>query len=364
MKNPPYQKKFSLRKPDSAKGSRKAIKRVYIISFVTVILAVVTIVLVTWYALIVTGALTMEYLTQYGALLLTMFILMALILGVGISFLVSKLVLKPINVIINGMSRLAEGDYSVRISLGGYEDMKKLAGSFNDLATELGNTEILRRDFINDFSHEFKTPILSIKGLATMLQKGNVPPEKQAEYLGVISAESDRLCSLATNVLNLTKVENQSILSGVAKFNLSEQIRNCLLLLEKKWSAKNLELCVDFDDVEYVGEEDLLMQVWYNLLDNAVKFANVGGKVGVTLEKNEDGGVTASVFDEGVAIAPENYTKIFGKFYQEDSSHSCDGNGIGLSVVKHIVQLHGGTVTAESECGTTTFRVVLPPRAQ
>lgn len=363
MKKPPYQKKFVEKKPDKAKGSRKVIKQVYIFSFVAVMVAVVTLVLVTWYVLIVTGALSMEYLTEYGGLLLTLFIFMAIALGVGLSIVVSKFVLKPINIIINGMSRLSDGDYSVRIALGGYEDMKNLAGSFNNLAAELENTEILRRDFINDFSHEFKTPIMSIRGLATMLQKGNVAPEKQKEYLGVIAAESDRLCSLATNVLNLTKVEKQNILSNVSKFNLSEQIRDCILLLEKKWSAKNLELSVDFDDMEYVGDEDLMMQVWYNLLDNAVKFADDGGELGVTLDKT-DGGVKVCVFDKGAATAPENYEKIFGKFYQQDSSHSCEGNGIGLSVVKHIVELHGGTVKAKSENGITYFTVELPDRKE
>lgn len=362
MKKPPYQKKFTQKKPDKAKGSRKAIKQVYIFSFVSVIVAVVTLVLVAWYVLIVTGALSMEYLTEYGGLLLFLFISLAIALGVGLSFIVSKFVLKPINVIINGMSRLSDGDYSVRISLGGYEDMKNLAGSFNNLAAELESTEILRRDFINDFSHEFKTPIMSIRGLVNMLQKGNVPPEKQKEYLSVIAAESERLSSLATNVLNLTKVENQNILSDVSEINLSEQIRNCLLLLEKKWSVKNLELDVDFDDVSYVGNEDLLMQVWYNLLDNAVKFARPGGKLGVTLEKNEDGSVYACVSDEGEPIASENYEKIFGKFFQQDASHSREGNGIGLSVVKHIVMLHGGTVSAKSENGVTYFNVTLPFR--
>lgn len=244
MKKPPYQKKFTEKKQDKAKDSRKVIKQVYIFSFVAVMVSVVTLVLVTWYVLIVTGALSMEYLTEYGGLFLTLFIFLAIGLSVGLSVVVSKFVLKPINVIINGMSRLSDGDYSVRIALGGYEDMKNLAESFNNLAAELENTEILRRDFINDFSHEFKTPIMSIRGLATMLQKGNVPPEKQNEYLEVIAAESDRLCSLATNVLNLTKVENQSILSNVTKFNLSEQIRDCFLLLEKKWIAKKLELSV------------------------------------------------------------------------------------------------------------------------
>lgn len=363
MKKPPYQKKFTEKKQDKAKDSRKVIKQVYIFSFVAVMVSVVTLVLVTWYVLIVTGALSMEYLTEYGGLFLALFIFLAIGLSVGLSVVVSKFVLKPINVIINGMSRLSDGDYSVRIALGGYEDMKNLAESFNNLAAELENTEILRRDFINDFSHEFKTPIMSIRGLATMLQKGNVPPEKQNEYLEVIAAESDRLCSLATNVLNLTKVENQSILSNVTKFNLSEQIRDCFLLLEKKWIAKKLELSVDFDDVEYVGDEDLMMQVWYNLLDNAVKFANDGGELGVTLEKT-DSGVRVCVFDEGAAIAPENYEKIFGKFYQQDSSHAGEGNGIGLSVVKHIVELHGGTVKAESKNGITYFTVDLPARKE
>lgn len=344
---------------DKVKSSKKQIKQVYVFSLVLVVMVVITIALITWYTLIVTEALTIEYLKSYGGLFLLLFIVTSVLLGVGLTYLISIFVMKPINVIINGISRLSEGDYSVRISLGGYNAMKNLADSFNNLADELSSTEILRSDFINNFSHEFKTPIMSVRGLVGMLQKGNISPEKQREYIGVIADETDRLATLATNVLNLSKVENQNILTGVGRYNLSEQIRDCILLLEKKWTSKNLELCVDLNEIEIYACEDLLKQVWCNLLDNAVKFAKQNGKLSVSAEKTKKY-VSVRIEDEGAVIAPENINKIFGRFYQEDAARSGEGNGIGLSIVKRITDLHGGTVSVESGCGKTAFTVSLP----
>lgn len=348
---------------DDVKNSKNQIKQVYIFSFVLVILVIIAVVLITWYTLIVTEALTLEYLKSYGALFLCLFIVAGVLLGVGLTYVVSLLVLRPINVLINGIAKLSQGDYSVRINLKGYETIRNLADGFNNLASELENTEILRSDFINNFSHEFKTPIMSIRGLVGMLQKGNVPPEKQSEYISIIADEAERLSAMATNVLNLSKVEKQVILTSTTEYNLSEQIRDCLVLLEKKWSQKKLELRVDFDEVYVVACEDMLKQVWYNLLDNAVKFAREGGELAVSVEKI-DSDVLVTISDEGKVIAPENLDKIFNKFYQEDDSHCHEGSGIGLSIVKRITDLHGGSVKVESGDGKTSFTVILPAEAR
>lgn len=354
-------KRIKASAPDAAKRPKNQIKQVYVFSLVMVVLVVITIALSIWYLLMSTEVITLEYLQTYGWLLVLSFILGSVLLSVGLTYLVSILVLRPVNVVISGISRLAEGDYSIRIKLGGYEAMKNLSDSFNHLAAELDNTEILRSDFINNFSHEFKTPIMSIRGLVGMLQKGDVSPEKQREYIDVIGDEAGRLAKLATNVLNLSKVENQSILSDITQFNLSEQIRDCLLLLEKNWSAKKLDIEIEDEDVYISGNEDLLKQLWFNLLDNAVKFARDGGKLSVRVTRSP-GSVSVRIEDEGKVIAPENIDKIFNKFYQEDPQHSREGNGIGLSVAKKIAELHGGDITAESVEGKTAFFVVLPQK--
>ncbi|MGN1099887.1 MAG: ATP-binding protein [Christensenellales bacterium] len=344
---------------DNAKKSKKHIRNLYVFSLSMVVFVVITIVLITWYILLATEAITVEYLLSYGGVFMFLFIIASVLLGMGLAVLISILIFRPMNVLINGITKLSEGDYSVRIELKGFEAMRNLATGFNNLAAELENTEILRSDFVNNFSHEFKTPIMSISGLVGMLQKGNVPKEKQTEYISIIADETERLTSMATNVLNLSKVENQVILTSKAKYNLSEQIRDCLVLLEKKWAQKNLELCVDFDEVEITACEDMMKQVWYNLLDNAVKFAREGGRLSVSIERgNTDVRVTVS--DEGAVIAPENIGKVFNRFYREDSSHSQEGSGIGLSIVKRITELHGGCVRVASADGETSFTVILP----
>ena len=231
------------------------------------------------------------------------------------------------------------------------------------MAEDLENTEMLRSDFINNFSHEFKTPIVSISGFAKLLKHGDLTEEQKAEYIGIIAEESSRLASMATNVLNLTKVENQTILTGQTTFNLSEQIRGCILLLESKWSAKNIEFHIDFDEYDVYANEEMLKQVWINLIDNAVKFSPDYGIVSVGISEN-NGLITVSVTNSGTDIPTESIDRIFNKFYQADESHSSEGNGIGLAIVKQAVKLHGGTVAADSRKGRTTFTVMLPAKKE
>lgn len=290
--------------------------------------------------------------------------LISIPIGVLVAFLFSKVPLRPIRDLIDSMDRLASGDFSTRVQAGKlmrhYPAFVGVAESFNTMAEHLESTEMLRSDFINNFSHEFKTPIVSIAGFAKLLRWGNLSQEQQQEYLAIIEEESLRLSYMATNVLNLTKVENQTILTDVADYNLSEQIRACILLLENKWSKKELDFSLRLEEEHRIrANEELLKQVWINLIDNAVKFSPTGGLVEVGIEETADG-YRISVQNSGSHITPEQQKKIWNKFYQADESHAAEGNGVGLAIVKRIVELHSGSVGVSSGHDSTVFTVNLP----
>ena len=291
--------------------------------------------------------------------------LISLIIGGVITFFSSRIPLKPINDSINKMNRLASGDFKTRLEFGktlsSHPAAQEFADSFNTMAEELGNTELLRNDFINNFSHEFKTPIVSITGLAQLLESGNLTEEQRVQYARAIREESMRLSSMANNVLSLTKVENQAILTDATVFNLSEQMRSAVLLLEKKWTDKCIDLRLDFDEFMIEANEEMLRQVWINLIDNAVKFAPEGATVSIEI-LDEGGDLSVKVCNTGSEIPSDKLDRIFNKFYQADESHATKGNGIGLAIVKKIVELHGGSIEVTSENSITTFTVTLPKK--
>ena len=301
---------------------------------------------------------------QLGQVILFMS-LISLILGGVTVFFSSRIPLKPVNEIINKMNRLAAGDFNTRLKFGStmsaHPAVKELTTSFNTMAEELENTELLRNDFINNFSHEFKTPIVSITGLANLLEVGELTEEQRVQYARAIREESMRLSSMASNVLNLTKVENQTILTDVSRFNLSEQVRSAVLLLEEKWAGKNIDLQLDFDEYMIEANEEMLKEVWINLVDNAVKFAPRCGTVELDIKETEEK-LCVRISNTGSEIPPEKQEKIFSKFYQADESHATQGNGIGLAIVKKIVSLHRGEVSVSSANGITAFTVVLPKK--
>ena len=337
-----------------------------IVVFVVILLAI-AISAVTVYILAIAGVLVSDGQgIDLGATILLM-IGISIVIGWAISVILGgRIPLKPLNDIINSVNRLASGDFKTRLKFGralsNHPSFNELSESFNKLAEELENTEMLRSDFINNFSHEFKTPIVSIAGLAKVVTKGNVSEEEKQQYLKAIEEESLRLANMATNVLNLTKIENQTILTDISRFNLSEQIRSCVLLLENKWSSKDIELGLDFDEVYIEANEELLKQIWINLTDNAVKFAPHGGAVNIDVSESENV-LAVTVSNTGSYIAEEERDRIFNKFYQSDRSHSSEGNGVGLAVVKRIIDLHGGNITVSSSEEGTAFRVELPQRS-
>lgn len=292
---------------------------------------------------------------------------MSLVCGTLIALFLGSVPLRSMNKMTEGLHRLASGDYKAHIEPKGFLCMiapvRDMVESFNATAAELEGTEMLRSDFINNFSHEFKTPIVSIAGFAGLLKQGNLSREEQLEYLDIIESESRRLAQMATNVLDMTKVENQTILTDVTTFNLSEQLRTCVLLLERKWETKNLEMNLELEEHMISGNQELLKHVWVNLLDNAIKFSPEGQTVEISAAE-EEGRIAVSICNTGSFIPKEQQEAIFRKFYQADRSHNTEGNGIGLAVVKRVVELHGGTVGVESNPSFTKFTVTLPKKQQ
>lgn len=292
---------------------------------------------------------------------------MSLVCGTLIALFLGSVPLRSMNKMTEGLHRLASGDYKAHIEPKGFLCMiapvRDMVESFNATAAELEGTEMLRSDFINNFSHEFKTPIVSIAGFAGLLKQGNLSREEQLEYLDIIESESRRLAQMATNVLDMTKVENQTILTDVTTFNLSEQLRTCVLLLERKWETKNLEMNLELEEHMISGNQELLKHVWVNLLDNAIKFSPEGQTVEISAAE-EEGRIAVSICNTGSFIPKGQQEAIFRKFYQADRSHNTEGNGIGLAVVKRVVELHGGTAAVESNPSFTKFTVTLPKKQQ
>lgn len=270
-----------------------------------------------------------------------------------------QLPMLPVKKLIRGMTQLANGHFEERIQFREMSAMKEVGDAFNVLASELQNTEMLRSDFVNNFSHEFKTPIVSIRGFARILQRPDLTEAQRQEYVGIIVDESTRLANMATNVLHLTKIEKQNILTSVQEFNLSEQLRRCILLLEKKWEGKGLIVSAEFPECMIAGDEELLKEVWVNLLDNAIKFSPEGGELEVTAARRGEW-LEIGIANQGPQIPPEQMMRLYDKFWQGDPSRAAEGTGIGLSIVQKVVSLHGGRIDVNSTPDKTVFTVCLP----
>lgn len=279
-----------------------------------------------------------------------------------ISGIVYRNVFRPLRKMITATKQIAAGNYKVQLEETSHpqSDMGTLQRSFNNMARELDGIEMFRNDFINNFSHEFKTPMVSIRGFAQQLQVGGLTEEERREYIDIIADESDRLTNMASNILLLSKLENQQIVTEKTEFYLDEQIRACILMLEQQWVDKNIELDIDLDPIKYTFNEDMLSHIWINLFGNAIKFTPPDGKISCTLRTN-DTSVVVVINDTGIGMDAEVQKHIFEKFYQGDSSHSGKGNGIGLTIVRRIVDLCGGSIDVESQAGMgSRITVTLP----
>lgn len=286
--------------------------------------------------------------------------LISICVGTVLTFVLSRVPLRPVNTLIRAIHDVAGGRFNTKINLKHPREFRELSESFNQMTAELAGIEILRSDFIANFSHEFRTPMVSILGFAKLLKKGNLSREEKEEYLDIIIEECSRLTALSSNVLNLSKVESLSCLTDVTVFQAGEQIREAILLLEQKWSKKNITFDLDIRESTLSGNRSLLKQVWVNLIDNAVKFSPENSIITVRTE------ICGSHFlfeirDQGTGMDEATCARIFERFYQADLSHATEGNGLGLSLVRKITELHGGSVEVRSIPGEgSTFTVILP----
>ena len=271
---------------------------------------------------------------------------------------------RPVKRIIDASQKVMDGDLNTRIPpLRGVEPgFNVIIDYFNRMVQELSGMETLRTDFIANVSHELKTPLAVIQNYGTMLQQPNLSEEDRKDYARTVTDASRRLASLITNILKLNKLENQQIYPKKERFDLGEQLCECLLGFENAWEEKKLEIETDIEDgVTVESDPELLSLVWNNLFSNAIKFTEEGGTVELKLHK-ESGHAVVEVSDTGCGISPEVGAHIFEKFYQGDTSHATQGNGLGLALVKRVVDIIGGEISVSSEPGKgSTFTVKLKP---
>ena len=269
---------------------------------------------------------------------------------------------KPLKQITDAAEKIMKGDFSVRIKtrgrLGTDGSFYKVSTCFNDMAKELSSVETLRTDFIANVSHEMKTPLAVMQNYGTLLQATDLSDEKRIEYAKGVTDASRRLAEMMTNILKLNRLENQQIFPEITEFDLGEQLCECLLQFENVWEKKNIEIDTDIaEDIKVAADAELLSLVWNNLFSNAFKFTDEGGTVSLSLSASEHHAII-KVKDTGCGMTAEVGAHIFEKFYQGDTSHSAQGNGLGLALVKRVIDIMQGEIGVESTVGIgTTFTV-------
>lgn len=277
---------------------------------------------------------------------------------------------RPLKRILSATYKWTQGNFTERIEpfhgLGSMNEFDIIIADLNKMVEELSGIETLRTDFIANVSHKLRTPLAVIQNYATMLQNPALTEEKRIEYAKSITDGSRRFSELVTNILKLNKLENQQIYPDTQEYNLSEQLRESLLDFLDALDKKELELETDDidDDITIEADAELLTLVWNNLFSNAIKFSKDGGRINVSL-KNENGYAVVKVSDTGCGMPPEVGKRIFEKFYQGDSSHSTQGNGLGLALVKRVIDIMSGEISVESMLGQgSTFIVKLKGNAE
>jgi len=285
----------------------------------------------------------------------------SILLGVILASFVGKLIIRPVQNISNAFDELSKGNFFVKVPEDEkIAEIREMAQHFNAMAYDLSHVETLRSDFVVNVSHEFKTPIAAIEGYATLLQDPSLSAEQHEHYVNKILDNSRKLSDLSSSILMLSKLENQETVVNYQEFRLDEQIRKVILRFENRWAEKNIEFDVDLSKQMYYGSAPLLEQVWTNVLDNAIKYSPRNGVIHVSIQQ-QTSQLMVRISDQGAGMTENVQKHIFEKFYQGDSSRKAEGNGLGLALVKRIIDLCNGQIIVESRPGHgSTFHVILP----
>ena len=282
----------------------------------------------------------------------------SIMISLVISLFILRLYLKPINDLKVAMNEVSKGKFEILKEQSETKEMNELIVSYNKMVRELKHMETLGDDYTASISHEFKTPLATIKGYLDLLEMEDISNEEKGEYISIIRSANERLIGLTNNILLLNKIGNKEIIS-IESFQLDNQIRDAIILLEGKWSKKNINIDVELDEFEIESNAELVMSIWSNIISNAIKFTKENGNIKISLKTLGEKAIV-SISDDGIGIGKEHIGNIFNKFYQIDKSPKIEGNGLGLSLVKGIVDKLKGKIEVESELNKgTTFTVTL-----
>ncbi|MGN0371914.1 MAG: ATP-binding protein [Enterocloster sp.] len=330
------------------------------------------IIVITLFTFVLSGFLVFSFMRpsippeQYKNVWLPVFTFIAagFVASTFLTLWVSKHLFKPIEQLCDALMKVASGDFSVRLPEENTSSpqIQQMNRNFNKMAGELNSVEMLQSDFIQNVSHEIKTPLAAIEGYTVLLSKSSLSEEHQ-EYTRKIMESTRRLSSLTSSVLQLSRLEKQEIISEKESFSLDEQIREAFLSLEPLWNKKGIDFEINLQSVYYYGNTSLIYQIWINLFSNAIKFTPEGGSIYVAMSENNDG-ISVRIRDTGIGMTKDVQKHIFEKFYQGEKSRHIEGNGLGLALVKKITDLCGGTIQVESRPGCGSTFIVRLPRSK
>ena len=274
--------------------------------------------------------------------------------------LFSKKIYKYVDKLIDGLEQVSKGNYNIQLDINKSGPFSEVYDNFNKMVNELNNICYMNEDFINNFSHEFKTPIVSINGFAELLLNTDCSKEIQKKYLTIIYNESKRLSDLSQNTLLLSKLESTGILTDKEEYKLDEQIKQCMILLYCQAELKNINVELNLKKYYFFGNKELINHIWINIISNAIKYTDKGGLITIGIKKTSRD-VEVSIEDTGHGMSKEVISHIFERFYREEKARSVEGNGLGLSIVKSIIDLHHGKIDVISQVDVgSTFIVKLP----
>lgn len=323
--------------------------------FILILAALVVMVLLFMLIILIVvedNPLTRDIVEPHSWLIAAAAVLSLLIISQFVALLWVKRITRPAEEISKAVEKVAKGEFDVKIDCSGFKyEMLELGNNLNKMIEELNSIELMRSDFVSNVSHEFRAPLSAIQGYVTLLSSPKTTEEKKSEYFQLLRDSTRQLSSLVDNVLKLSRLQSQNILPQKSLFSLDEQLRRAVLMFEQDWSEKELELDLELPECMYLGNADMLSQVWVNLIGNAVKFSHRGGRIGVKIDDSCPEFISVSISDTGTGMSEEVQKHIFEKFYQADSSRKSQGNGLGLALVNSICRLTDSEIFVESREG-------------